>query len=106
MSSRARVVTDAVVEPFTWSPVAPPKPAAPPPPPPQAAAPAAPAAAAPMTPEALTIQQQERLAALEREAFTKGYAQGERAGLEAGGKRAEAMLRLSLIHISEPTRPY
>ena len=49
--------------------------------------------AAPVTPEALSIQQQERLAALEREAFTKGYAQGERAGLEAGGKRAEAMLR-------------
>jgi len=33
------------------------------------------------------------LAALERDSFTKGYAQGERAGLEAGGKRAEAMLR-------------
>ena len=34
-----------------------------------------------------------QLAALERDAFTKGYAQGERAGLEAGAKRAEAMLR-------------
>lgn len=42
---------------------------------------------------AITHEQQARLAALEREAFTKGYAQGERAGLEAGGKRAEAMLR-------------
>jgi flagellar assembly protein FliH len=96
MSSRARVVTDVIVEPFTWAPVAAPKPAAPPPPPPREVAPAAaPAAAAPapLTPEALTIQQQERLAALEREAFTKGYAQGERAGVEAGGKRAEAMLR-------------
>jgi flagellar assembly protein FliH len=95
MSSRARVVTDLVVEPFVWAPVAPPRPAAPPPPPPrEAVAPAAAAAAtAPITPEALSIQQQERLAALEREAFTKGYAQGERAGLEAGGKRAEAMLR-------------
>jgi flagellar assembly protein FliH len=95
MSSRARVVTDVVVEPFTWTPVAPPKAAAPPPPPPRevAAPAAAAAAAAPITPEALSIQQQERLAALEREAFTKGYAQGERAGLEAGGKRAEAMLR-------------
>ncbi|BCS33541.1 hypothetical protein TBR22_A27680 [Luteitalea sp. TBR-22] len=40
-----------------------------------------------------TPEQQAQLAALEREAFTKGYAQGERAGLEAGGKRAEAMLR-------------
>lgn len=38
-------------------------------------------------------EQQAHLAALERDAFTKGYAQGERAGLEAGGQRAEAMLR-------------
>jgi flagellar assembly protein FliH len=34
-----------------------------------------------------------RLAALEREAFTKGYAQGERAGAEAAAKRGDAMLR-------------
>jgi flagellar assembly protein FliH len=94
MSSRARIVTEVVVEPFHWSPVGPPKPApAPPPPPREVAAPVAAAAPAALTPEALTIQQQERLAALEREAFTKGYAQGERAGVEAGGKRAEAMLR-------------
>ena len=92
MSSRARVVSDVDVEPFTWSPVSAARPAPAPAPPPQAAAPAA-QAPAPVTPEALSIQQQERLAALEREAFTKGYAQGERAGLEAGGKRAEAMLR-------------
>ena len=32
-------------------------------------------------------------AAIEREAFTKGYAQGERAGVEAAASRAEAMLR-------------
>jgi flagellar assembly protein FliH len=38
-------------------------------------------------------QVEARLAALEREAFAKGYEQGERAGLEAGGKRADAMLR-------------
>jgi flagellar assembly protein FliH len=37
--------------------------------------------------------QQAHLAALEREAFASGYAAGERAGLEAGTKRAEAMLR-------------
>jgi flagellar assembly protein FliH len=43
--------------------------------------------------DALHAEHQARLAGLEREAFTKGYAQGERAGLEAGGKRAEAMLR-------------
>jgi flagellar assembly protein FliH len=53
-------------------------------PPPQPAPPAEPV---------VTAEQQAHLAALEREAFTKGYAQGERAGLEAGGKRAEAMLR-------------
>lgn len=33
------------------------------------------------------------LDAVEREAFTKGYAQGERAGAEAAAARAEAMLR-------------
>lgn len=50
--------------------------------------------AAPPSPPPLTAaEQQDRLAALERDAFTKGYAQGERAGVEAGGQRAEAMLR-------------
>lgn len=48
---------------------------------------------APTLDEQALAEHQARLAALEREAFTKGYAQGERAGLEAGGKRAEAMLR-------------
>src|SRR5918994_1051856 len=48
---------------------------------------------APPPDEPITAEHLARLAALEREAFTKGYAQGERAGLEAGGKRAEAMLR-------------
>lgn len=36
---------------------------------------------------------QPRAAALEREAFATAYAQGERAGLEAGAMRADAMLR-------------
>ena len=54
---------------------------------------AAPPAAPPITEDTLLAEHRERLAGLEREAFTKGYAQGERAGLEAGGKRAEAMLR-------------
>jgi flagellar assembly protein FliH len=49
--------------------------------------------AAPAVVEAISHEHKMRLDALEREAFTKGYAQGERAGLEAGGKRAEAMLR-------------
>jgi flagellar assembly protein FliH len=33
------------------------------------------------------------MAALERDAFSKGYAQGERAGLEAAATRGEAMVR-------------
>ncbi|MGE3841613.1 MAG: FliH/SctL family protein [Vicinamibacterales bacterium] len=51
-------------------------------------------AAVESTPEPeLKPEQQARLAALERDAFAKGYAQGERAGMEAGAKRIEAMLR-------------
>ena len=34
-----------------------------------------------------------RLSEIERDAFAKGYEQGERSGMEAGGHRAEAMLR-------------
>jgi flagellar assembly protein FliH len=63
---------------------------------PSGMAPAAPpvgVGGAPANDDVLMAEHRERLAALEREAFTKGYAQGERAGLEAGGKRAEAMLR-------------
>ncbi|MEW6321168.1 MAG: FliH/SctL family protein [Acidobacteriota bacterium] len=54
-----------------------------------AAAGATPAAAGP----ARDADDQARLAALERDAFAKGYAQGEKAGYEAGAKRADAMLR-------------
>jgi len=43
--------------------------------------------------DAMMREHQARLATLERDAFAKGYAQGERVGVEAGGKRAEAMLR-------------
>jgi hypothetical protein len=64
-----------------------------PPPPPAADPPGADAPAPGVGPEPITADQQAHLAALERDAFIKGYAQGERAGLEAGGKRAEAMLR-------------
>jgi flagellar assembly protein FliH len=90
--SRARLVRDrdAVVERFDWKTAR----SAPPPAPVVVEAPPPPKAApAPTGPEPITQDQKEHLAALEREAFTKGYAQGERAGLEAGGKRAEAMLR-------------
>ena len=55
--------------------------------------PAAPPAAPPITRTPCSPSTASGWPALEREAFTKGYAQGERAGLEAGGKRAEAMLR-------------
>lgn len=44
-------------------------------------------------PEELRAAHQAQLAALEREAFATGYAAGERAGLEAGNTRAEAVLR-------------
>jgi len=66
---------------------------------PQAAPSSAPPAETYETPEespAVTgelLSHQERLAELERDAFAKGYAQGERAGLEAAGTRANAMLR-------------
>jgi flagellar assembly protein FliH len=48
---------------------------------------------APQAAEPDLRQQQANLATLERDAFAKGYEQGERAGLQAGGERATAMLR-------------
>ena len=97
MSSRARIVPSATIERFDWNAgSAPAKPAAPslvdPAKRAQAQAAVAPAAGA-QTLEQVRLENQAHLAALEREAFAKGYAQGERAGIEAGGKRAEAMLR-------------
>src|SRR5437868_6366295 len=38
-------------------------------------------------------EQQARLAVLEREAFAKGYEQGERAGIDAAAVRTDAMLK-------------
>jgi flagellar assembly protein FliH len=97
MSSRARIVPSATIERFDWNAgAAPAKPATPslvdPAKMAQAQAAVAPAAGA-QTLEQVRLENQAHLAALEREAFAKGYAQGERAGIEAGGKRAEAMLR-------------
>jgi flagellar assembly protein FliH len=91
MSSKARRLTDvSQVESFQWARYAGRGAAA-------AVEPlfsSQPAAAASMPPPAVDIaQHQARLASLEREAFAKGYEQGERAGAEAGAKRAEAMLR-------------
>jgi flagellar assembly protein FliH len=117
MLCRANVVIDLPIEPFVWlrwEEPPPPKPIAVTPPPlPRAAAgedgeldealdPDA-AAAAPQMPdfEALAQEHQARLAAMERDAFTKGYAQGERAGMEAGAKRAEAMLRRVALTVEE-----
>jgi flagellar assembly protein FliH len=61
-----------------------------------------------------SVELEAHLAALERDAFAKGYAQGERAGVEAGNRRGDAMvrrlgetleelasLRQSLLHHSE-----
>jgi flagellar assembly protein FliH len=84
MSSRARRIVDASVEPYDWGAEAY-RPS--PPPPEQSAAPAA----APGGADA--ADEQARISAIERDAFAKGYAQGERAGAEAAAKRGEAMLR-------------
>jgi flagellar assembly protein FliH len=89
MSSRAKRVDGRVaIEPFDWGAssgrrVDPAWPV----PPPMAAAAAAPSA--------------ETLDAIERDAFAKGYAQGERAGNEAAVARADAMLRRMAQTIEE-----
>lgn len=83
MSSRAARITKGGVEPFRWG------------------APAAPShdvqtpswMAAPETAHEPPAVAPPDAAAIERDAFAKGYAQGERAGTEAGAARAEAMLR-------------
>lgn len=81
MSSRARRIRELPsIEPFDWGVAARDVRSDPAPPSPPPAEPS-------------PVEVQARLAALEREAFAKGYAQGERAGLEAGAKRTEAMLR-------------
>jgi flagellar assembly protein FliH len=82
LSKGLRLAARTGVTPFAWSQAAEPAGAF--------AAPAAEPLPAPAEPAAET---QARLAALERDAFATAYAQGERAGLEAGAKRADAMLR-------------
>jgi flagellar assembly protein FliH len=47
--------------------------------------------------------QPQQLAIIEREAFAKGYEQGERAGSEAAGQRGEAMLRRLADTLTELT---
>jgi flagellar assembly protein FliH len=121
MLSRANLILDLPIEPFVWLRWE--EPAAPPPlravavaPPPiphglsedgevQEDLDGGEAAGAPTRKmpdyEALEQEHQAKLAALERDAFTKGYAQGERAGMEAGAKRAEAMLRRVALTVEE-----
>lgn len=88
MSSRARRIEGSNVQAFAWS-GSPAQPDA------GARAQARPAAAHPAakTDEEDRAALQARLAALERDAFSKGFAQGERAGGEAAAQRGEAMLR-------------
>jgi flagellar assembly protein FliH len=47
----------------------------------------------PVGQDATVGNRQEHLAGLEREAFSQGYEQGEKAGLEAAKQRGDAMLR-------------
>lgn len=88
MSSRARRINGSDVQSFAWS-GASAQPDAP------ARAQTRPSAAQPAatTDEEDRAALQARLAALERDAFSKGFAQGERAGGEAAAQRGEAMLR-------------
>jgi flagellar assembly protein FliH len=53
--------------------------------------------------ETVAMQNEAHLAALEREAFAKGFAQGERAGAEAAGQRGEATLHRLTDTLSELT---
>src|SRR5689334_3159182 len=76
MSFRAHRLAEVKVDQFRWDPIG--------------GRPGAPAAAPNPQEQA---EQQMRVAAIERDAFAKGYAQGERAGNEAASTRADGMLR-------------
>ncbi len=84
MSSRARrIAANDPAERFAWGgpPLGSPLPVAPP------------VGRAYLSHEPVVSSAVSDLDGVEREAFTKGYAQGERAGAEAAAARAEAMLR-------------
>lgn len=89
MSTRARRLVDATpAVPFDWQ------------------ARATNAADIPRPSAALVAEsasQQVQFAALERDAFAKGFAQGERAGAEAANTRGEAMLRRLTQTLEEVT---
>ena len=94
--SRARRITDrTAVTAFDWQDLGMPKAPSP------AVVERAPADGASASIEPAARQQ--HLAALERDAFAKGFAQGERAGLEAAAKRGDAMLRRLTQTLEEMT---
>jgi flagellar assembly protein FliH len=94
--SRARRITDrTAVTAFDWQDLAMPKAASP------AGADRSFVEGAPVPLDPAGSQQ--HLAALERDAFAKGFAQGERAGLEAAAKRGDAMLRRLTQTLEEMT---
>lgn len=80
MSFRARPQVETPVEQFRWEAV-------------NGARNGQPGRPAPPPDPAQDPAVQARAAAIERDAFAKGYAQGERAGLEAAATRADGMLR-------------
>src|SRR5262245_12586247 len=84
MSYKARRVDDAsvgVVQPFSWEPTT------------ASSMQASVATAALRGSPATSSTDQIDTSTIERDAFAKGYAQGERAGLDAAAARADAMLR-------------
>lgn len=96
MSFRARrFANNQTARPYTWGDEA--ERLAPEPPPLSAREPA------PSLESSAPASGDHSLATIEREAFANGYAQGERAGFEAGAERAEAMLRRLASTIDELT---
>ena len=81
MSSKAKRLAGASTESFTWDHVA------------GSSHQAGSFASAPGSSSGAAADDPASLAAAERDAFAKGYAQGERAGAEAAAKRGDAMLR-------------
>jgi flagellar biosynthesis/type III secretory pathway protein FliH len=103
MSSKARRIDAAHVQAFAWVDSSTPGTPATPSAPAAKAAPAAAPADAKQKAAAETADLEARRAAVERDAFAKGFAQGEKAGAEAAGKRGEVMLRRLTETLNELT---
>ena len=86
MSSRARLIANGNVVPFSWG-----------------GATRHSESLALQPPDDAPVVSQQHLATIEREAFAKGYEQGERSGTEAAGQRGEAKLRRLTDTITELT---